>query len=262
MDGRTTNKRKREAFVYMKKAFLKPVIISIVFGTIFGAIALVSAVDHLIRSAAAIDDVLDYSDVFLSGFLHFDFDRFDYLWRQDSSILLSPTIFYFVGSMIGAQSFLKKNKSYYSFIYHRYQSSARLGTALVSKVWIPIILYTVFYFCSFIIGMRFISTDTIEPIFTITIIELSAFFTLRILVLLFLVHFLFIIFTKKEAAIALILNAVLVMLILLITIHAQFVNLAVFDDFNNLLRSIFLWIVVNASMWFIIKFGTKYKLSE
>ena len=184
------------------------------------------------------------------------------MWRLNASILLSPIIFYFIGSMVGAQSFLKKHKNYHSFTFHRYQSSVKLSTALIGAVWMPIFLYTVFYFCAFIVGMTFVSNSIIEPMFPISTFELLAFFVLRILVLLFLVQFLFIVFTKKEAAIAVILNAVVVMLILLITIHVQLVNLAVFDDLSQQFQSILIWILVNTITWLIIKFGIKYEILE
>jgi hypothetical protein len=161
--------------------------------------------------------------------------------------------------MLGAQFLLKRNKSYNSFIYHRYKNNTSLGTALSNRIWLPIFLYAFFYFSSFILGMVLFSGEFISHVFTITIFQLSAFFILCLLALSFLGHLMFITYIKKESAIAMIINVVAVILILLITIHARFINLAVFDDFTNLMQSITIWLAANAVLWFILKCGLKYE---
>ena len=246
----------------MKKADKRIIVISIIFGSVFGLIALVSTTVRLAVYAGGLNNTsLNLSDIIVFSFLHRDFDRFDYLWRRDSSILFTPLIYYFIGSIVGSQPFLSINKSYHSFIYHRAQNSRRLSNVLLGNIWIPITTFSAFYFLSICIGMFFYTPDCIERMLTIPVIDLVAFFVMRLLILSFLVQFLFITFIKTEAAIALLSNVVMIILIFLITIHIQLFNLIVFDDLEYLLQSILVWMFINAGIRLTIRFFTKYELA-
>jgi len=246
----------------MKKADIKILITSIMFGSVFGLIALVSTTDRLAAYAGGANNtLLNLSDIIVFSFLHRDFDRFDYLWRRGSSLLLTPIIFYFIGSMVGSQSFLTINKGYHSFVYHRTQNNRRLSGVLLGNIWTPIVTFSAFYFFSICIGMFFYVPDCIERILTIPVIDLAAFFVMRLLILSFLVQFLFITFIKTEAAIALLSNVVMIILIFVVTIHVQLFNLIVFDDLEYLLQSILVWIIINAITQLTIRFYIKYELA-
>lgn len=248
----------------MKSGSWKLVIISIILGIIFGSFSYLSAVDRLERHAISVEadnDELVLDDILVTSFLHRDFDQFDYLWRKDSTVLMSPIIFYLVGSLVGTHPFLKKNKSYHYFIYTRCYDNRRLSYFLLSKICFPIFSYSLFYFVSLCVGMILFKSDFIEPVLKISVVDLISFFIIRLLVLLFLVLVMFMIFIKKETAVAVVVSILTITFIFLITIHVQVVNLALLDDFKYMVKSILLWGIINFLMYLTIKFGIRYELS-
>jgi len=229
---------------------------------IFGFFAYTNAINHLENHAIATDaNYLELGDILVASFLHHDFEQFDYLWRNDSSILLAPIVFYLIGSLIGAHSFLRKNKGYHYFIYARCQNNANLAPRLLGKIWIPLFFYQLFYWIGIFIGMLIFESEFIEPVLSMSMMDLVAFFTIRLLMLAFLVFATFIVFIKREAAIAILANILMIVLMLLISNHIRFVNLAFLADLNSMIGSILLWIPINLLMYVIIKFGVRYELS-
>lgn len=239
----------------------KIVMLSIILGLIFGLFAFVGSVEHLRQFMFGREDVIfNQSDILIANFLHRDFDQYEYLRKDDASILLSPIIFYFIGSTIAATNFLRKNKGHSQFIYARCQNHRHLSITLLGKNFSSIFAYTSAYFLSLFLGMNLIEVSFISSDLTLTAFELILFFFLRLLVINFLVFLLFVVFIKKEASIALILNMFVVMFILMFVIHLQLVNLAIFDDVVGLVRSIVLLLLLNMLMYIYIKFKMRYEL--
>jgi len=240
----------------------KVLIISMLLGAVFGFFAYSHAASHIEWHAIATENgSLDLNDVLVTSFLHHDFDQFDYLWPNDSTILLSPIVFYLIGSLLGAHAFLRKNKGYYYFVYSRCQSHVQLVSKLLRGIGFPVLIYQVFYWGGLFVGMSTLESDFIAPMLTISIRELVAFFIMRFLVLIFLVLVTFIVFIKKEAAIAMLVNTLTIALILLTSIHVGIINLALFDELSSMFISILVWIIINLAMYALIKFGITYELS-
>lgn len=246
----------------MKKKNWKILMVGIILGSIFGFLSYMNAVDRLEEHALVVkSDELDTSDIWVASFLHRDFDRFDYLWRDDSRLLLLPIIFYFTGSLMGAHAFLKRNKGYDHFVYARCPNHVRLSSILLGQIWFPLIFYSLSYFTSLFLGMLFFRSDLIEPVLTLSIVDLTAFFFMRLLVLSFLVLAMFVVFIKRETAMAILANMLIIAFLLLVTIHVQVVNLALLDDFGYLVGSLMGWGVVNLLMYLGIRFSMTYELS-
>lgn len=217
-------------------------------GFFIGAFAYLNGARYFLMQ----DQEMSYSvfDLFSFVGVNKKFDTYDYLSSDYPFLYFNLFVFVMIGLMMSCSSFLLRPKSYLSFFYTRYPSFKQANQYLRGSTVGCTFVYTLAYF----IGIFCLSQGrfiySFSDLIAVQWIGILVNLVLKVCLIEALKQFIFVIYLKKEAAIAFVVGALSIFSLIIIDLIFPFSCFILFDESKEAIYMIVPFV--------LIKFGLNW----
>jgi len=243
----------------MKKFNLKShFLMVLVLGATFGLLGYLHTLNELYAySLFESSSTLNMNDVFIRNFLHGDFERFTFIRRDNPILILSFIVYYFIGTIIISQPFLKKEKAYLFNIFSRCKDRGELFSVLMKGTTRRQLYFQLSYLAAFTINLLSIRPTFVTEGITFNFVDLILILGGQYFVFTFLKMITFLTFIKTGESTAILTNILCTALIFLFSVHVR--NIVFFDETFLMVWNTISWGLANLFLYYKIKFSMSYE---